>query len=260
MKPMQFIMERVRADIAAVSDTKTTASPSQEPSELFAVAFDSDDAHVRGVAWLAIGRAIVERGSESLLDRVRRILADRFAIPINHECMELLPKIWLDGIAMEAEARTRDQGYKQFRAKLLRAKAGDDLDAIKESPAEFLSHPLPERRAAALEVLWEQPDKSLAAKIKELVTSDPEDSVRIAAIMALREIFKRSEDRAIVRFLAAIAADESEPREVGEVAYMGLYEIRIVDSDKWPLLRMLPDDFVFPDHADWQFVESCLKS
>jgi hypothetical protein len=263
MKPMQFVMERVRADIGSVPDneTETAASLPQELSELFAVAFDGGDARVRGVAWCIIGRAVLAGGSKPLHEQVRRTLAERFGIPTNHQCMETLPEMWLQAIAMELEARIQDQDqvYKQFRAQLLRAKCGDDLDAIKDSPAEFLSHPLPERREAALEVLWEKPDKSLATKIKEMVTSDPADVVRIAAIMALRPIFKRSEDRAIVRFLADIAVDASESCEVREVAYMSLYRIKVVDSDQWPDVRMLPGEFVFPDHANWQFVESCLQ-
>jgi hypothetical protein len=258
MKPMQFVTERVHADVAAVPDDETAiaASLPQEPAELFAVAFDDNDARVRGVAWCMIGRAVLE--GRSLHEQARRTLADRFGIPINHGCMEALPEMWLQDIAMEVEARTRDRPYKLFRAQLLRARGGDDLDAIKESPSSFLQHPLPERRAAALEVLWDRPDRLLATKIKEMATSDPAEMVRIAAVVALRPIFARSEDRAIVSFLAAIAANDSEPREVREAAYLGLYVIRIVDSDQWPLIRMLPDDFVFPDHANWQFVEACL--
>ena len=261
MKPMQFVMERVRADIGSVPDDETeiAALLPQEPGELFAVAFDDGDARVRGVAWCMIGRAVLEKGSESFHEQTRRMISERFHIPINHECMETLPQIWLDSIAMEVEARIRDRPYKQFREQLLRARGGDDLDAIKESPSLFLEHPLPERRAAALEVLWDRPDRLLATKIKEMATSDPAEMVRIAAVVALRPIFARSEDRAIVRFLAAIAADDSEPREVREAAYLGLYVIRRVDSDQWPLIRMLPGDFVFPDHADWQFVQACLN-
>jgi hypothetical protein len=40
---------------------------------------------------------------------------------------------------------------------------------------------------------------------------------------------------------------------------MSLYRIKVVDSDQWPDVRMLPGEFVFPDHANWQFVESCLQ-
>lgn len=259
MKPMQFVTERVHADLGSVPDNETemAALLPQEPGELFAVAFDGDDARVRGVAWCMIGRAVLQRGSASLYEQARRTLAERFGIPVDHECMEVVPRMWLEAIAMEVEARTHDQGYQQFRARLLRAGGGDDLDAIKEAPAEFLSHPLPERRATALQVLWDRPDKSLAARVKEMATSDPAERVRTAAVMALRKTFARSEDLATVRFLAAIASDDSEPRVVREVAYMGLYEIRIVDTDQWPVVRVLPDDFVFPDHANWQFVESC---
>ena len=120
----------------------------------------------------------------------------------------------------------------------------------------------PKIRQVALNVLafhWNSvKDQDFQQRCEEMAFQDLNDSVRAVAIRLLGECYQNTDDVRIGKLLAQVVNDERQSCNCRSGAYLALFRLRGVFAD-WPGRHSIPvTHFSFPDHVDWQLVNSFL--
>ena len=116
-------------------------------------------------------------------------------------------------------------------------------------------------RQVALQVvahIWGA-DAEYARACYLLLASDPDLDVRITAASCLAISFRGTGDPNVGKALAQIVADRSESVLLRDIAYQGLFEVRGLPVEMWPIMDAKSAGERFPDQVDWVLVASFLK-
>lgn len=125
----------------------------------YQLAFDDPDARVRGAAWLELAAA--SRDPQNLPELIAStILAfiERFHAPSeHHQQLEPGARHWLHELSQELDRPARERAAAKARQDYMQELAGSvglEIDALDiDSAAEFMNHPNPDHRLAALAAL-----------------------------------------------------------------------------------------------------------
>jgi hypothetical protein len=278
--PFRFLKERVWPDLEAwapprvrgASHGSAVCQPIWEPRLLVPSlcegeledaldgAFDASTAAHRGLAWVRI-TGWVDSSPDSrikLTSSLSNRLGSRFPILHGHADSALVDA-WLNSLEALVRRRLREHNLNYFRKERFSNLAGQEAAVLRGDMARAhgsLSDPDANKREAAILALHQSasPKEPLIARFRDLVTRDPDLSVRITALSSCIKICTRTKDAAILNMLAAIVADKSLPDMLRDVAYQGLFQVCDAPVAEWPVTRWAAGRFRFPDDIDWEFV------
>jgi hypothetical protein len=227
----------------------------------FAFAMDDPSELVRGTAWCLVAELWRERCQLDVLRRVTRPnLVKRFQIA-EPAITDIIVDMWLDGVKGFVDGELGAQKRARFDDALLQKMAGSDLKAIENSPEaakDFLRHPNPRRRTAALMVMWHKTKEkfNLAGIFEDKLLSDPDADVRITALRYLIQVYSTTRESRVEKLLASLVKDESCPLQLRDIAYQGLFQIHDMPVNDWPITKWCQGRFRFPDDVDWGLVDA----
>ena len=244
-----------------------TSMPDLIP-RVFSCAFVDSEPAVRGFAWRIIAYLWWrDDPTGTLVEVARRVLVERFELSPDR-ASDLVAIAWLDGVAGFCQtiksvkrAGGRRRLADEFRERVIRQKAGEDWRRLEAAPEAFLQHADPRRRSAALMTLCKNrvATESIERDVVRIIHSDEDPGVRIAGIIYLVETHRRSQDVRTARLLAQIVVDQSNPIQVREIAYQGIYQVLDMPVSDWPETKAAVGQFKFPADIDWELLRVCLE-
>lgn len=239
-------------------------------------AFAAPDSVLRGAYWWFIAEAWGRGGHPAELPRqLGAVLAARFSVDAKFEALEQVARMWMDGICdvvNEENWRLRSDAENQ---RLMEDLAGGDRPTIERSVADatqFLAHPASGRRIAAIKVIAGDTGRPrwFPDKLREMVLNDPDPQVRANAIVHLTTMFAGTRDARTLSFIARVALDDTQTRQLRFFAYHGLFVVSGAPSEEWPYGKVLLESCdqgvsfligkneTWPCEMDWSFVTSFL--
>lgn len=233
-------------------------------------AFDDQDQRVRGISWCAV---IETLGNCETRTRAEEIVAREFLARLDQRGSPV-PRVsqantFCSLVSGTAALIYTEQFLGDIRDSYVEMHGGSDAAAIKSSlasAAEFLSHYDAGRRLAALRTVAaaRMAASAHAATIAEMIATDPDAEVRLAAIVAYGELFHASRNSTSQRTLAELVADGNLPLRHRLAAYHGLLrvcDIRNVRTTRTSKCIGRDPDAERDELAaiDWAFVESCRR-
>jgi hypothetical protein len=125
-----------------------------------------------------------------------------------------------------------------------------------ESLEVLLSHSDPKLRLGGVTLLSEYHGATaeFLDQFENLVLTDSDDAVRMAALSALIDHFSRTQDQHFERVLADIVGDDSLSLIFRDVAYQGLFRVHRLPVEDWPEVKRATGHFEFPQDVDWALV------
>jgi len=166
---------------------------------------------------------------------------------------------------------------RESKARYLEGYAGDDRATIEtgwQVAENFLEHPNPKRRIAALFIIWRDRPSSVPAaeRVRRMMLADPDTDVRGRAIRTYAALYAKTNDRGAQRALATLALDESRPALQRFSAFDGLLSVRGVQIDCLPIRRArreAPERWAmfqngglgdeWPIEVDWSLITECSR-
>ena len=104
------------------------------------------------------------------------------------------------------------------------------------------------------------PELSKTSAYLDILRSDPDLQVRIAAVLCLFGLHQGSGNREVSVVLANVVKDTSNPIKLREASYISLCEIQRFPLAKDNFYEMIKSEDVFLIDFDWSFVESILSN
>ena len=107
-------------------------------------------------------------------------------------------------------------------------------------------------RIGSLYVLMYHWDKSadIVQICEKLAMNDPDDAVKIQAIMYISDFYRASADRRVARLMSKIVISEMEGTEIRAAAYRGL--LLVMQLDLYNITKIT--NIRFPDDVNWTIV------
>src|SRR6266542_2598594 len=133
----------------------------------------------------------------------------------------------------------------------------DDMLRNRSLAESHLGNPDHNIRYVALALLaieW-KPTKRTADFSEQLAIQDPDERMRKAALQALIEFYAGTDSDRIGSVLVKILRTDSESAELRFLAYQGLYQVRGMPIETWPVLTTAPSRFRVPEDVDWAFID-----
>jgi hypothetical protein len=107
---------------------------------------------------------------------------------------------------------------------------------------------------AVLTIEW-KPTKTIADFSEHIAIRDPDKRLRKIALQALVFFYAGTRNNRINSLLVKMLRADSESMELRIIAYQGLYLIRGIPIDAWPVAIFNPATFRIPEDVDWSFID-----